>query len=82
MNGCEVVSVLRNVTDSFRVGEDGCTNDINVCSSSSTCQNDSGLCLCNNETPNFQYPFVESSNKTIMYNCKNDSALHVGVGKC
>jgi hypothetical protein len=46
MIGCEVVWVNRNVTDSFRVGEDGCTSDSSVCPESSTCQRDSGLCLC------------------------------------
>ena len=44
--GAEVVLVNRNVTDSFRVGEDGCTNDSSVCPKSSTCQPGSGLCLC------------------------------------
>jgi hypothetical protein len=47
MTGCEVVLVNRNITDSFRVGEDGCTNDATVCTDfGATCQLD-GLCLCN-----------------------------------
>ena len=53
MTGCEVVWVNRNVIDSFRVGKDGCTNDTSVCPSSSTCQTDSGLCLCRDSEPNF-----------------------------
>ena len=44
--GGKVVLVNRNVTDSFRVGEDGCTSGSSVCPKSSTCQRDSGLCLC------------------------------------
>jgi hypothetical protein len=47
VTGCKVVWVKRNVTDSFRVGKDGCTNDTSICRrSSATCQPDSGLCLC------------------------------------
>ena len=56
MTGCEVVWVNRNVTDSFRVGKDGCTNDTSFCPSSSTCQIDSGLCLCRDSEPSFSNP--------------------------
>ena len=56
MTGCKVVWVNRNVTDSFRVGKDGCTNDDNVCPSSSTCQTDSGLCFCRDSEPSFSNP--------------------------
>ena len=49
----EVVLVNRNVTDSFFVGKDGCTNNATVCPRSATCQAESGLCLCNKDSPNF-----------------------------
>ena len=49
----EVVLVNRDVTDSYLVGKDGCRNNANVCSRSATCQPESGLCLCNESSPNF-----------------------------
>ena len=49
----KVVLVKRNDRDSFRVGKDGCTNNSSVCTSSATCQPDTGLCLCNEDLPNF-----------------------------
>ena len=52
-SGNEVVLVNRNVTDSFFVGKDGCTNNASVCPRSATCQAESGLCLCNKDSPNF-----------------------------
>jgi hypothetical protein len=52
MTGCEVVLVNRNVTDSFRVGKDGCTSDTSVCKSNATCQPD-GSCLCNSKRPSY-----------------------------
>ena len=57
-NGYEVVLVNRNVTDSFRVGQDGCTNDKFVCPDFSTCQSD-GSCLCNFTRPNYRNPVIE-----------------------
>jgi hypothetical protein len=58
VNGYEVVLVNRNVTDSFRVGQDGCTNDKFVCPDFSTCQSD-GFCLCNFTRPNYRNPVIE-----------------------
>ena len=49
----EVVLVNRDVTDSFFVGKDGCTNNAGVCPRSATCQAEGGLCLCNKDSPNF-----------------------------
>ncbi|CAB4004024.1 Hypothetical predicted protein, partial [Paramuricea clavata] len=57
MTGCEVVLVNRDDVDSFRVGEDGCTNNASVCTSSATCQSD-GLCLCSDSEPNFRNPKI------------------------
>lgn len=54
----QVAVVDRNVRDSFRLGNDGCANNVSVCSSSATCLAD-GLCLCNADTPNFQSPIIQ-----------------------
>ena len=56
---CEVVLVNRNFTDSFRVGNDGCTKNSD-CSDSATCQSDRGLCLCSDSQPNFRNPTTSS----------------------
>ena len=58
MTGCEVIWVHRNVTDSFRVGKDGCTNDTNICPSHAECEPD-GSCLCDAHNPNFRNPVIE-----------------------
>ena len=47
MTSYKVVCVSRNERDSFRVGKEDCTNNVNICNSSATCQAD-GLCLCGN----------------------------------
>ena len=75
LTGCEVVLVHRNVTDSFRVGKDGCTNDSSVCPTSSTCQADSGLCLCGN-LPNFLNPDVGNVNG---YKCVKSQDITAGL---
>ena len=77
MTGCEVVWVNRNVTDSFRVGKDGCTNDTRVCPSSSTCQTDSGLCLCHDNTPSFRNP----TDKNQTYGCVSNTNIRSGAGE-
>jgi hypothetical protein len=81
MTGCEVVWVNRNVTDSFRVGKDGCTNDTSICRrSSATCQSDSGLCLCGVDQPNFRNPAVESSSDKV-YGCISNDNIRTGFGE-
>ncbi|CAB4042024.1 Hypothetical predicted protein, partial [Paramuricea clavata] len=81
MTGCEVVLVNRNVTDSFRVGEDGCTNDPSVCTSSATCQYD-GSCLCNADKTNFRNPVI-IANPSFMYGdssgCVSSEFMRSGV---
>ena len=62
----EVTLVHRNVTDSFRAGEDGCTKNID-CPDHATCQSDSGLCLCSESVPNFLYYNYTTSSPT--YGC-------------
>lgn len=64
MTSFEVIWVSRNATDSFRVGEDGCTNNVSVCAKSATCQTD-GSCLCYPSTPNFRNPRAVFNNKTL-----------------
>ena len=81
MTGCEVVWVNRNVTDSFRVGEDGCTKNSSVCPSSSTCQTDSGLCLCRDSAPNFRNPNGNPNNKEG-YGCQSGVNINSGAGEC
>ena len=67
MIGCEVVWVNRNVTDSFRVGQDGCTNDTSVCTNVfATCQDD-GSCLCSSKSPSFRNPVIEVTGGKLMY---------------
>ena len=76
LNSCEVVLVHRNVTDSFRVGKDGCRSDSKVCPSLSTCLPDSGLCLCGSLL-NFLNPDVKNVNG---YKCVRGKDIRVGVG--
>jgi hypothetical protein len=85
MTGCEVVLVNRNITDSFRVGEDGCTNNVSVCTSSATCQSD-GSCLCSGSSkPNFGNPNVIIVDGGLKYDdsygCVSSELLRFGVGK-
>ena len=80
MTGCEVVWVNRNVTDSFRVGKDGCTNDTSVCLSSSTCQTDSGLCLCRDSEPNFRNPNKVTTESQV-YGCLRNHNIRSGAGE-
>ena len=70
--GSEVVLVHRNVRDSFRVGKDGCTSDSKTCPSSSTCQPNSGLCLCG-DLPNFLNPVMING-----YKCVSNEYINVG----
>ncbi|CAB3995088.1 Hypothetical predicted protein [Paramuricea clavata] len=83
MTGCEVVWVNRNVTDSFRVGKDGCTNDTSVCKSNATCQSD-GSCLCNSRRPSYRNPVIEMSSSKIVhgdsYGCIDNEMLRFGTG--
>ena len=85
MTGCEVIWVNRNVNDSFRVGEAGCTSDTSVCTNfSATCEDD-GSCLCNRGSPNFRNPIIESPHGRYSYGstygCILNSESLVGVGK-
>ena len=48
----EVTLVNRNVTDSLRVGKNGCKRNSH-CPNSATCQSVSGLCLCIDNQRNF-----------------------------
>ena len=75
---CEVTLVNRNFTDSFRVDKNGCTEDTN-CTSSASCQSDSGLCLCNDGNPNFLYYNGASS---ADYQCVTSESIREGLGEC
>ena len=77
----QVVWVNRNVADSFRVGQDGCTNDTSVCTNvSATCQSD-GSCICNSTRPNFRHPVI-TPNITYgdTYGCIDNLLKRFGVG--
>ena len=74
----KVVLVKRNVRDSFRVGKDGCANNTSVCTSSATCQPDTGLCLCNENLPNFVNLIEKVS--TGQYLCINNNMIPYLVG--
>ncbi|CAB4008248.1 Hypothetical predicted protein [Paramuricea clavata] len=77
ITGCEVVLVNRNVTDSFRFGKDGCTNDERVCTSSATCQSD-GSCLCSADKPNFRNPATRSG-VDKSYGCLDSESIRFGL---
>ena len=85
MTGCEVVLVKRNVTDSFRVGKDGCTNDTSVCKSNATCQPD-GSCLCNSESLSYRNLVLGINGSEIVYGdsygCIDNEIIRFGAGKC
>jgi hypothetical protein len=85
MTACEVVWVNRNVTDSFRVGNNGCTNDTGLCTSSATCQSD-GLCLCKSDRPSYRNPVIEVKDSKIVYGnsygCIDDIFRFNVIGKC
>ena len=75
----KVVLVNRNVKDSFRVGKDGCSNNTNVCTRSATCQAESGLCLCKNDSPNFVNGVVKSPSE---FACVTNEDMYKYFGKC
>ena len=84
MTGGEVVAVNRNVTDNFRVGQDGCTNDTSVCTNvSATCRESDGSCLCNSTRPNFRNPVI-TPNITYgdTYGCVDKFLMRFSVGEC
>ena len=59
---CQVTLVTRNVTDSFRVGEEGCKRNESICTSvQASCQED-GLCVCKEEFPHFSNPTIIKKN--------------------
>ena len=74
----EVVLVERNVTDSFRVGNDGCRNNASVCTSfAATCRPDTGLCFCNKNSPNFVNHIKKISRE---YYCAPNNAISYLIG--
>ena len=75
-----MVSVKRNVVDSFLVGENGCRDEPSVCTTrSATCQPD-GWCLCSSSRPTFW-----NSATTTGYGradgCVSNDYVRAGVGK-
>ena len=74
----EVVLVERNITDSFRIGKDGCRSDTSVCPSSATCQPDTGLCLCKKDSPHFLDHVGENLSQ---YGCERTKNIRHHIGK-
>ena len=66
LSDCEVTWVTRNVTDSFRIDQDGCLKDENVCTTTASCQND-GSCLCNKDKPHFRNPTIILSGGSLSF---------------
>ena len=66
LSDCEVTWVTRNVTDSFRIDQDGCLKDKNVCTTTASCQND-GSCLCNKDKPHFRNPIIIVSGGSLSF---------------
>jgi hypothetical protein len=81
LTGCDVVWVNRNVTDSFRVGKDGCTYDSSVCTNfDARCiKSSGGVCLCGIFKPNYRNPRPGDDKG---YGCLNDHNMRAGVGEC
>ena len=82
MTAGEVVWVNRNVADSFRVGQDGCTNDTSVCTNvSATCRKSDGSCMCNSTRPNFRNPvIIPNITDGDTYGCVDKFLMRFGVG--
>jgi hypothetical protein len=72
------------ITDSFRVGEDGCTNNASVWTISATCQFDGSSCLCSGSKPNFRNPNIIVGGNVLKYGdsygCVSSDHLRFGVG--
>ena len=83
LSSCEVVSVNRNVTDSFLVGENGCTNNPSVCTTrSAICQPD-GWCLCSSLRPTYRNPVIQVKSRKLHYGsvdgCVSNQYISAGV---
>ena len=77
-----MVSVKRNVVDSFLVGEINCRNKSSVCTTrSATCQPD-GWCLCSSSRPTF---WNSATRKSYGYGhvdgCVSNDYIRAGIGK-
>ena len=76
LNSCKRVLIHRNVTDTFRVGTNGCTNDPSICETRvATCQTN-GRCLCGEDSPNFRNPLIlESGQYGQTYGCTKSESI-------
>ena len=81
LTSCQVVWINRNVTDSFRVGTEGCKSDGSICTTRyATCQAD-GSCLCHEDSPNFRNLVIVSFDKYgETYGCVKSEYIHDRVG--
>ena len=75
-----MVSVKRNVLDSFLVGENGCRDESSVCTTrSATCQPD-GWCLCRSSRPTF-WKSATTTGYGRVDGCVSNDYVRAGVGK-
>ena len=85
LSDSQVLSVNRHLIDSFRVGDDGCTNDASVCTSSAICNRETGFCECSSIKPNFRNPAIISVDGSLkfsnLYGCVNNEYIRLGVGE-
>ena len=80
LSSCEVVSVKRNVVDSFLSGENGCTSNASVCTTrSATCQPD-GWCLCSSSKPTF-WNTIKEMGYLDNDGCVSNDYVRAGNGK-
>ena len=85
LSSSEVVLVNRNKIDSFRVGKDGCTNDTNICPTSSFCRMSDGFCQCTSSRPTYQtFSLNTNGVRGLVYGCVSDSLIGQSSnnGKC
>ena len=78
LSDSQVLSVNRHLIDSFRVGEDGCTNDASVCTSSAICNRETRFCECSSIKPNFRNPAIISVDGSLKF---SNSYIRLGVGE-
>ena len=78
----EVVSVKRNVVDSFLVGENGCRDEPSVCTTrSATCQPD-GWCFCRSSRPTFwKSETTKGRGYGYVDGCVSNDYIRAGDGK-
>ena len=86
LGSCEVVSVKRNVVDSFFVGKNGCATNTSICTMRfAKCKSD-GWCLCSSLKPTYRNPVITVNSgkfaNGMSDGCVNNQYIQFGDGKC